>query len=169
MPVRFWALSVLCAVLPDADVLGLRFGIRYADIFGHRGFMHSLLFGLLLALLVTMLAFPAVQRFSKRWWMLAGYFFLVTASHGMLDAMTNGGYGIAFFSPLDTTRYSFPWQPLQVSPLGARGFLSPRGLTIMLNEVLWVWVPLMLFLFPLMRSRSARPESRNSSVCPEKP
>ena len=34
--------------LPDADVIGFRFGISYADAFGHRGFSHSLAFALLM-------------------------------------------------------------------------------------------------------------------------
>ena len=28
VPVRFWVLSVFCAVLPDADVIGFSLGIR---------------------------------------------------------------------------------------------------------------------------------------------
>ena len=35
------------------------------------------------------------------------YLFLATASHGVLDAMTNGGLGIAFFSPINNRRFSF--------------------------------------------------------------
>ena len=165
MPVRFWILGIVCSVLPDADVLGFRFGIRYADVFGHRGFMHALFFALLLGLLVTVLAFPAVQRFSRRWWLLAGYFFVVTASHGLLDAMTDGWYGVAFFSPFDTTRYFLPWQPLQVSPIGVRGFLNPRGLAILLNEFFWIWVPILVFLIPLsgrLRSLRRTPDPRSS-------
>src|SRR5215831_7502105 len=47
---------------------------------------------------------------------LFAYLFLATASHGVLDAMTNGGLGVAFFSPFDTTRYFLPWRPIRVSP-----------------------------------------------------
>lgn len=174
MPLRFWVLSIVCSVLPDADVLGFHFGIRYGDMLGHRGFMHSLAFALLFALIVTMLAFPAVQRFTKQWWLLTGYFFLVTASHGVLDALTNGGYGIAFFSPFDRTRYFFPWQPLQVSPIGIRGFLSPRGVQVMVNEFFWIWVPLLALLLPLAwrrrtRRRASAPGSPKERVFPRTP
>jgi hypothetical protein len=34
--------------------------------------------------------------------------FLATAGHGLLDAMTNGGLGLAFFSPFDNHRYFLP-------------------------------------------------------------
>jgi membrane-bound metal-dependent hydrolase YbcI (DUF457 family) len=91
-------------VLPDADVLGFPFGIRYEDILGHRGLLHSLTFALVLSWIVAFLAFP---RLPKRWtrFLLFSYFFIVTASHGALDAMTDGGLGIAFFAPFDNTRY----------------------------------------------------------------
>lgn len=46
---RMLLFGILCAVLPDADVIGFRFGISYADAFGHRGFSHSLAFALLMA------------------------------------------------------------------------------------------------------------------------
>jgi inner membrane protein len=67
--------------------------------------------------------------------------FVITASHGLLDAMTNGGLGIAFLSPFDTTRYFLSWRPIQVSPIGLGWFFSARGLSILLNEALYTWVP----------------------------
>lgn len=155
MPQRFWLLALVCSVLPDADVLGFRYGIRYADVLGHRGLLHSLTFAVLLGLLVTVLAFPAIERFSWRWWRMAACFTLVTASHGLLDAMTNGGYGIAFFSPFDTRRYFLPWKPLQVSPIGISGFLSSRGLLILLNEFSRIWLPCIIVLTVLARRRAS--------------
>lgn len=51
VPPRLLLFGVFCAVLPDLDVIGFKLGIRYADLLGHRGFSHSLLFALLLGLL----------------------------------------------------------------------------------------------------------------------
>jgi hypothetical protein len=42
--------------------------------------------------------------------MLIAHFSFVTASHGMLDAMTDGGLGVAFFAPFDNARYFFPME-----------------------------------------------------------
>jgi membrane-bound metal-dependent hydrolase YbcI (DUF457 family) len=42
LPARFWVVSVLCVVLPDADVLSFPLGISYEDMLGHRGLSHSL-------------------------------------------------------------------------------------------------------------------------------
>lgn len=144
MPARFWVLSALCGILADLDVIGFRLGIRYADAFGHRGFSHSLLFSLLVALVVGLAAFRKERLFSKRWWGIVLLFFSVGVSHGLLDALTNGGYGVAFFAPFDRTRYFLPWHPLRVSPIGIHGFLSQRGVAIMVSELLYVWLPLTL-------------------------
>lgn len=140
MPARFCVLSVLCAVLPDADVISYSFGATRGSLFSHRGFSHSLVFALLLSLLIVWLAFRKTPALSKSWWALLLYFFAVTASHGLLDALTDGGSGVTFFAPFDETRYFFPWQPIEVSPIGLR-FFSSRGLEVIRSEIVWVWIP----------------------------
>jgi inner membrane protein len=144
-PVRFWVLTGFCAILPDADAISFYFGAQRGSQFGHRGITHSLLFALVIALLVVRAGFSKTQRFSKNWWMLLTYFFVVTASHGFLDALTNGGSGVAFFAPFDGTRYFFPWRPIEVSPIGLR-FFSARGLEVLESEFVWVWIPAMLLV-----------------------
>jgi inner membrane protein len=149
MPARFWLLSAACAVLPDADVLGFAFGVRYGDLLGHRGLSHSLAFSAVLGTLVALLFFrdergapPGRRSAALRRWPLAAYFAAVTASHGLLDALTDGGLGVAFFAPFDDGRYFFPWRPIEVSPIGA-GFFSRRGLA---SEFVWVWLPALLLV-----------------------
>jgi inner membrane protein len=144
-PARFWLLSIFCAIVPDADVIGFSFGLR-GSMFGHRGFSHSLLFALLLALLVVRLAFKQTRAFSKGWWTLLLYFFIVTASHGLLDALTDGGSGVAFFAPFDATRYFFPWRPIEVSPISLDRFFSPRGVEVIKSEMVWIWIPALLLV-----------------------
>src|SRR5438270_228674 len=108
IPKRVWVAGALCSVLPDIDVIGFRFGIHYGDFWGHRGFTHSLLFAALLSGIAVLLLFLrgsiAIGRFA-----LFTYLFLATASHGVLDGMTNGGLGVAFFSPFDNRRFFLPW------------------------------------------------------------
>ena len=44
---RTWKLiilAIICAIIPDADVIGFQFGISYESFWGHRGFTHSFLF-----------------------------------------------------------------------------------------------------------------------------
>lgn len=146
---RLWVLSICCSIVPDADVLGYFRGIEYGHVFGHRGFMHSLSFAFGLSLMTVAWGFPRVPKGTNTWWLLVGHFFFVTASHGVLDAMTNGGLGVAFFAPFDNTRYFFPWTPIKVSPIGA-GFFSDKGIRVLTSELLFVWMPI-LFLFTLGR------------------
>jgi inner membrane protein len=134
----FRGLSMALAAAPDLDVLAFPLGIPYGAFFGHRGFFHSLFCALVAGLAVALLS---CQSFGLAWWSLWVYFFLVIASHGVLDAFTNGGLGIALFSPFDTGRYFFPWQPIQVSPIGL-AFFGKWGLRVLASEVLWVWLPL---------------------------
>lgn len=152
MPARFWVLSIACAVLPDADVISFSFRVQRGSMFGHRGLTHSLFFALLLALVVVWLAFRKTPAFSKNWWTLLLYFFAVTASHGLLDALTDGGSGVAFFAPLDATRYFFPWRPIEVSPIGL-GFFSQRGMRVIESEFVWGWIPSALAVAALLYRR----------------
>ncbi len=138
---RFWTLAIGSSILPDADVVTFAFGIPYGDLLGHRGLSHSLLFATLWSLLVVSCD-RSLPAFSRHWWSKGGLFFLVTASHGALDAMTNGGLGVGFFSPFDPTRYFFPWRPIRVSPIGVQQFLSGRGVAILASEIEYVWLPL---------------------------
>jgi len=86
------------------------------------------------------------------------YFFLATASHGLLDAMTDGGLGVAFFAPFDNHRYFLPWTPIRVSPLGIGRFFTSRGFAVLQSELLWIWVPSAVLLASalLLRRRTAR-------------
>ena len=140
IPKSVWAIGALCSVVPDFDVIGFQFGIRYGDFWGHRGFTHSLVFAALIAAAAMIIAFPrslpSMSRFSM--WT---YFFLAAASHGLLDAMTDGGLGVAFFAPFDNTRYFLPWTPIRVSPIGIAPFFTARGLAVLENEMLWIWLP----------------------------
>jgi inner membrane protein len=140
MPTKFWVLTVLCAMLPDVDVIGFAFGVRYGDMMGHRGLTHSLAFALCVGFAVAALAFREVEAESGRWWSLVAFFFVVTASHGVLDALTNGGLGVAFFAPFGARRYFFPWRPIEVSPIGL-AFFGDQGSDALGSEVVWVWLP----------------------------
>ena len=139
-PKRVWVMGAFCSVIPDLDVIGFRFGIRYGDFWGHRGFTHSLLFAALTASTVVLIGFrqitPGLGRLPL--WV---YFFLATASHGFLDAMTDGGLGVAFFAPFDEHRFFLPWTPIRVSPIGVGRFFSERELAVIQSELLWIWFP----------------------------
>ena len=152
-PWRIWIPSTFCSVVPDADVIAFSFGIPYGHFLGHRGFFHSIPFALVLSLVVVLCLFREVKLFSKNWWTYLSFFFIVTASHGLLDAFTNGGLGIALLSPFDTARYFFPWRPLQVSPIGVSAFMSMGGLRVLICEIIYIWLPLSVILITCRISR----------------
>jgi inner membrane protein len=141
-PLRFWILTAACAMLPDADAIGFAFGVRYGSMWGHRGLTHSIVFALLVGLVVGMFAFGERSTTPGRL-QLVLYFSLVTLSHPLLDALTNGGMGVALFAPFSAERYFFPWRPIEVSPIGMR-FFSVRGLEVLASEIIWVWLPALL-------------------------
>ena len=141
VPTRFWPLAIACSVLPDADVIAFAFGIPYHHYLGHRGFFHSPFFALMLSLCVTAVFFREEMLFSGKWFFYTIFFFMLTASHGILDAFTNGGLGIALFSPLSNERYFFPWTPIAVSPISIKTFLSKWGWFVLKSELMWVWFP----------------------------
>ncbi|HUR80612.1 MAG TPA: metal-dependent hydrolase [Thermoanaerobaculia bacterium] len=123
--------AVAGSIVPDLDVIAFHFGIPYASPYGHRGITHSLLFAFVYSLLAALLlrtrrAFPFV--------------FLCAVSHTLLDAMTNGGLGVALLAPFSNERFFFPWRPIRLSPIGAR-FFSERGLAVLVSEAIWVWAP----------------------------
>jgi len=152
IPKSVWVTGVACSVIPDLDVIGFRFGIRYGDFWGHRGFTHSLIFAALLALVMVALGFRHGVTGMKALtlWL---YFLLATASHGLLDAMTDGGLGVAFFAPFNNHRYFLPWTPIRVSPIGVGHFFGARGLAVLESEFLWIWLPTLLLAVLALRLR----------------
>jgi inner membrane protein len=156
IPKRIWVIGTACSVIPDLDVIGFRFGIRYSDFWGHRGFTHSLVFAALMAIAIVALGFrhgvPGMGPVSM--W---AYFFLAAASHGVLDAMTDGGLGVAFFAPFDNRRYFLPWTPIRVSPIAVGRFFTARGFAVLQSEFLWIWLPAILLAVSalVLRRRAA--------------
>ena len=134
---RLLLAGAVFSILPDADVIGFRFGIPYDHLLGHRGFFHSPAFAFIAGLIGAM----AYRQLQSTYWTAFIVLFVSMLMRGILDAATNGGLGIAFLSPFSNQRYFLPWQPIAVSPFGLERFLSNRGLVIIESELKWVWFP----------------------------
>lgn len=120
-----WYAGIASAVLLDLDAIGRPFGGGdIAWLGGHRALTHSLPFALTVGgVLALMLSRPLRGVLSTgRLWV---FFALAMASHGVLDAMSDYGAGVAFFAPLVAARWKLAWQPFD-------GILP---------EVLGIWVP----------------------------
>ncbi len=133
--------ALACACIPDLDVIAFAFGVPYGDLFGHRGISHSLAFAVLLGALAAAWLGRHLALASGARIRLFALLCLVTASHGVLDAMTNGGLGIAFFAPFDDGRYFLPWRPLVVPPIGILPMFSTWGLAVVQTELLFIGLP----------------------------
>jgi inner membrane protein len=149
---RLLLAGALSSVVPDLDVLAFWYGIPHESEFGHRGFSHSLAFATVLAL-VSASAYGRLRTsFGK-----AFIFLLVaTGSHGVLDAFTDGGIGIALFWPWSESRYFSPFRPIRVAPIGISNFFFHGGMYVLLSELLWVWLPCILIgaVFATSRRRT---------------
>lgn len=137
VPPRLCLAAVVASVLPDVDAFGYWAGVPYESPFGHRGFTHSLFFALCVALACTAIA-PSL---GARRWIVFAVVLLSAASHGVLDAMTTGGHGIAFFAPFSNERYHLPWEVIRISPISVTRFFSERGASVLASELRWIWVP----------------------------
>jgi inner membrane protein len=137
VPPRLLLAGALGSILPDLDVVAFEFAIPYGHEWGHRGFSHSLAFAAVVALLGA-----SASRFLQASFLRSFLFlFIATASHGILDAFTNGGSGIALFWPWSTNRYFAPFRPIKVSPIEPSRFFTHRGIAVILSELLWIWIP----------------------------
>ncbi len=157
--VWIWAWGAVLTALPDIDFIGYQMGIPYPSMMGHRGFTHSLLFAAGAALL-------SAVYFRREWkaslatlWL---FFFLCTASHGVLDGLTDGGLGVAFFTPFENSRYFLPWRPIPVAPLDPRLIFSEWGAQVIASELVWIWVPTLVTAAVIFGARRSRLRDRDS-------
>lgn len=153
MPWTYWALAAALPILPDLDVFSTA---AYGDLLGHRGFTHSLVFALVVGNLAACLTF---RRLRTRWWRLSVVYFIILASHDLLDAMTRGGEGIPFFWPAGG-RYG-NWGPLPVSDLSF-DLPDPRRSRALRAEMLWVWMPTLILASLVTMYRRVRQSPRTS-------
>ena len=137
---RVIGLTAAAAAAPDLDAIGRPFG--YADVGflgGHRALTHSVFAALVVgAIALAFVARTTVPRDGVR---IALFVFCVVASHGLLDAFTTYGDGVAIFAPFSWYRWKSPWQPF-------------GGLW---SEMLALWVPAALMYVLWLKPRLNRP------------
>ena len=75
--------------------------IPYAHPLGHRGLTHSLPFALLAGWLASRVGFGEARNVA--WIAISASM----ASHGLLDALTNGGLGVGLLLPFSGERFFF--------------------------------------------------------------
>jgi membrane-bound metal-dependent hydrolase YbcI (DUF457 family) len=121
--------SGLSGAAADLDTVGWVIQFGHGPLSpGHRGLTHSLPVAILAAAVLTV--FITVRRRDEYSLRLFAYLALVISSHGLLDAMTSYGRGVALLAPFSDVRIRAPWTPFS-------GLLA---------EMLLLWVPALLFI-----------------------
>src|SRR4051794_19701709 len=108
---RSMAILSVVSMLPDADVVAFALHVPYGAPFGHRGASHSVAAAALIALGTAVLLGHGAR---SSWPRAATFAFAVAASHGLLDALTDGGRGVALLWPLSERRFFAPFRPIPV-------------------------------------------------------
>ena len=150
---RMVALSA-ASLVPDADVISFALGIPYEAPFGHRGASHSIVAALVIGLLAGLVGWWQAldkSRARARGLKIGLFVGLVVLTHGSMDALTDGGEGIALLWPFNAKRYFYPWTPIPVAPIGIR-LLSRQGFEVLRFELV-AFLPLFLYaLWPRRRT-----------------
>lgn len=138
IPPQLLFTGVILAMLPDADVLSFKLGVAYGNVFGHRGFTHSLLFAFVVPLLCVWM--------GRRWFkagLIRCWLFLTVSllSHSLLDSVTTGGKGVGWLWPWSDERFFAPWQVIKVAPFALSRYATPYGHQVIMSELMWVWLP----------------------------
>lgn len=136
-PRRTWILATACAVAPDLDWFTGFLRLSDGNSLSHRGVSHSLLAAALIAAAAMLIGFRHRLRSPRHWaCMLSAAF-----SHGLLDACTFGGTGVAFLLPFSRARFVCLWQPIFVSPVPLTGRLLDWLLFSLGTEIVWIGIP----------------------------
>jgi inner membrane protein len=150
----FYCLAAIISILPDLDVLAFGFGIPYGDVFGHRGFFHSLVFAFLISIILAMILYRSRDFKTSGAFRMFPVLFIIAISHPILDAMTGGGLGIGLFIPFYNERIFFPWRPIAVSPIGVKEFFSQWGVRVIKSELHYVIIPSFMIIVLVFMIRS---------------
>lgn len=142
---RLMFLAIVCAILPDLDVIGFHFGVPYSAQWGHRGFTHSIFFAALMALIATSFSRQLKSHVIAVWLMV----FLSTVSHPLLDMLTNGGLGVALYWPFTNERMFFDYRPVAVSPLSISQFFTEKAWLVIRSELIWIALPSIIWFLVL--------------------
>ena len=130
-------------MFPDADVFITSLGPHDSILAGHRGASHSLLMAATIAMAGGVLA----RRYGWNGIRTMLAVMLAIGSHGLLDALGEGGRAIPLFWPLSEHRFRAPWQFLPDAPRGLK-FISWHGLVDAVLEFVYFLPVIILALWP---------------------
>ena len=116
-------------------------------MFYHRGITHSFCFAAALGAVVAWGGFRAAEWRGQRLrlWLA---FSLITASHGLLDALSTYAGPIAYFAPFSSARFTSMWHPLGANHV--RGSIFAMIGHVIAQELVLLWLPSLLLLMLIL-------------------
>ncbi|HEX8839302.1 MAG TPA: metal-dependent hydrolase [Sphingomicrobium sp.] len=150
LPWRLVIAAAIAAAAPDVDGLFKRLlAVPPHSIYGHRGVTHSLF-----AALVAGLVAAALHQILRVRALTAGLVVgAAMASHGILDMMTDGGQGVAYFWPFSSTRWFADWRWIHSTPVHRAQLF--RDVQVRLGLELWQLIIPMFAVSLVIRSTRA--------------
>lgn len=97
--------GAVAANIPDIDVVAALWLPPYQNLLVHRGFTHSFLFALLLALVLAVLAGKWQKEREIHWSHFFAFFLIQFLTHDLLD--TCNAYGTGLLEPFSQERFTF--------------------------------------------------------------
>lgn len=137
LPRRAKLAAIVAACAADLDFILAPFSQSPDDLLAHRGLLHAPLWSVVIGGII------GAHLAGRRGAVVVA---LAGVGHALLDALTWGGPGVAFFAPLSTVRFLLPLKLAPVVPLGLPEYLSALGLIAVATEVLFILVPTVLIL-----------------------
>lgn len=152
-PKRQLLAAIGCALVADLDFVLAPLSEAPDDLFAHRGIGHSLVAVLGVAAIASLLLGGTRRTFV--------HFLAAGLSHLFLDLITWGGPGVALFAPFSAHRFLLPpaLRLIPVVPIGVDEYFGRLGAFAILNELLFVIAPVLLFAWVVkffVRDHAAR-------------
>jgi len=160
LPWRLVIAAMIAATLPDLDAIWKHFlHLGSGSIYSHRGAAHSLFAALLVgAILSIFCKWFRVQRLTAAVVIAAS-----TASHGLLDMMTDGGEGVAYLWPVTSVRLFADWRPLHSTQVHRAHFVGEALLRIR-SEIWQLVLPMTAIMLLAVAGRAAVRAVRRKSI-----
>jgi inner membrane protein len=159
---RCFAAAVIGSCIPDIDALGPLFDAREPSLFAARGFSHSLVFAAIFTLIVAALFFRSASTRARS--IAIAIVFASTASHGIVDAMSVGDVGVAFFAPFSSTRFFLPLRVIAACPNAPPEHIGAWIKLLAANELLFILAPAFLIAFTIRVWITSRVADRRKRV-----
>ena len=153
VPWRLVLVAAVAAAAPDIDGLFKRLlSVPPDSIYSHRGATHSLFAAIIAGLLAA-----ALHRWLRVPALTAGVVIgAAMASHGLLDMMTDGGQGVAYFWPFSPVRYFADWRPIHSTPVHRAHLFHDVSVRLQL-ELRQLLIPMLIGVIAVRGARATWP------------